>query len=54
LESAGTEASGDGPMNYVAWQEYIDLMEVRKISWVTWSISDKEETCSMFKKSDKF
>jgi endoglucanase len=50
-ESAGMEASGDGPMNYVAWQEYIDWMEARKLSWITWSISDKDETCSMLKKS---
>ncbi|WP_348824510.1 glycoside hydrolase family 5 protein [Flavobacterium aestuarii] len=50
-ESAGMEASGDGPMNYAAWQEYVDWMEDRKISWITWSISDKDETCSMLKKS---
>lgn len=52
-ESAGMEASGDGPMNYKAWQEYIDWMEAKKISWITWSISDKDETCSMLKKSAK-
>jgi endoglucanase len=52
-ESAGMEASGDGPMNYVAWQEYIDWMEQRKLSWVVWSVSDKDETCSMLKKSAK-
>jgi len=50
-ESAGMEASGDGPMNYKAWQDYIDWMEARKISWIVWSISDKDETCSMLKKS---
>ncbi|PKB17827.1 glycoside hydrolase family 5 protein [Flavobacterium sp. 5] len=50
-ESAGMEASGDGPMNYGVWQEYIDWLEQRKISWITWSISDKDETCSMLKKS---
>ncbi|MDD5149031.1 MAG: glycoside hydrolase family 5 protein [Flavobacterium sp.] len=50
-ESAGMEASGDGLMNYKAWQEYIDWMESKKISWIVWSISDKEETCSMLKKS---
>lgn len=50
-ESAGMEATGDGPMNYESWQEYIDWMEERKISWVTWSISDKKETCSMLLKS---
>jgi len=50
-ESAGMEASGDGPMNYKAWYEYIDWMEQKKISWITWSVSDKDETCSMLKKS---
>lgn len=50
-ESAGMEATGDGPMDYKSWQEYIDWMEERKISWITWSISDKDETCSMLKKS---
>ena len=52
-ESAGMEASGDGPLNDVAWQEYIDWMEARKLSWITWSVSDKDETCSILKKSAK-
>ncbi|WPO79030.1 glycoside hydrolase family 5 protein [Flavobacterium sp. KACC 22761] len=52
-ESAGMEASGDGPLNMKAWQEYIDWMETRKISWITWSVSDKDETCSILKKSAK-
>ncbi|MEO8237765.1 MAG: glycoside hydrolase family 5 protein [Flavobacterium sp.] len=50
-ESAGMEASGDGPLNLQAWQEYIDWMEARKLSWITWSISDKDETCSILKKT---
>lgn len=50
-ESAGMEATGDGPMNYKAWQEYIDWMEAKKISWITWSVSDKDETCSILQKS---
>lgn len=52
-ESAGMEASGDGPLNVKAWQEYIDWMESRKLSWITWSVSDKDETCSILKKSAK-
>lgn len=52
-ESAGMEATGDGPLNLKAWQEYIDWMEVKKLSWVTWSVSDKDETCSVLKKSAK-
>ena len=50
-ESAGVEATGDGLLNEKAWQEYIDWMEAKKISWITWSISDKDETCSMLQKS---
>lgn len=50
-ESAGMEASGDGRMDYQSWQEYIDWMEARGISWIVWSVSDKDETCSILKKS---
>ncbi|MEX0988519.1 MAG: glycoside hydrolase family 5 protein [Bacteroidales bacterium] len=46
-ESAGMEASGDGPIDYEEWQRWIDWMEEHMISWVTWSIADKDETCSM-------
>lgn len=35
-ESAGMEATGDGPLDLKAWQEYIDWMENRKLSWITW------------------
>jgi len=52
-ESAGMEASGDGPLNLKAWQEYIDWMESKKLSWITWSVSDKDETCSILKKTAK-
>ena len=49
-ESAGMEATGDGPIDYKSWQEYIDWMEQNKLSWITWSVSDKDETCSILKK----
>ncbi|MDQ8204273.1 glycoside hydrolase family 5 protein [Pelagicoccus sp. SDUM812003] len=45
-ESAGMEASGDGPLDYDAWKVWRDWAEERKISWITWSVSDKDETCS--------
>jgi endoglucanase len=48
-ECAGMEASGNGPINYEAWNTWINWMEANKISWVTWSIADKNETCSMLK-----
>ena len=46
-ECAGMEASGNGPLNIEEWQKWIDTMEQLRISWVCWSISDKDETCSM-------
>jgi endoglucanase len=46
-ECAGMEASGNGPINYEAWNTWINWMEANKISWVTWSVADKNETCSM-------
>jgi endoglucanase len=50
-ESAGMAANGDGPINYDEWHKWIDFMKANKISWVSWSIADKDETCSMLKKS---
>jgi endoglucanase len=50
-ESAGMEATGDGPLNPAEWQNWIDWMETRGLSWITWSVSDKDETCSMLQKS---
>jgi endoglucanase len=50
-ESAGMEATGDGPLNYKAWQEYVDWMEARGLSWITWSVSDKNESCSVLNTS---
>ncbi len=52
-ESAGMEATGDGPMDYVAWQKYVDWMEIHKLSWITWSVSDKDECCSILNKLAK-
>lgn len=46
-ECAGMEASGKGPIDYKSWEEWINWMEINKISWVCWSVSDKKETCSM-------
>ena len=50
-ESAGMEASGNGRLNYEEWQKWISWAEERKISWVTWSVSDKDETCSVLQTS---
>jgi len=46
-ECAGMEASGDGPLNPAEWQAWVDCMEQHKISYACWSVSDKNESCSM-------
>lgn len=46
-ESGGTEASGNGKIDPESQQLWIDRMEKLKISWICWSISDKDESCSM-------
>lgn len=46
-ECAGMEATGDGPVDPAEWKAFLDWMEARKISWIVWSVSDKNETCSM-------
>ena len=48
-ESAGMSASGDGPINYAEWQKGLDWMKQHQVSWVIWSIADKNESCSMLK-----
>jgi len=50
-ESAGMEASGDGPIDYKEWQLYIDWINKNNLSWISWSISDKNETCSVLNPS---
>lgn len=50
-ECAGMEASGDGAVNKEEWNAWLDWMRKNSISWAAWSISDKDETCSMIKTS---
>lgn len=46
-ECAGMEASGDGPVDVTEWNTFLEWMTARKLSWCAWSVSDKNETCSM-------
>lgn len=52
-ESAGMEASGDGAIDYAEWNRWITWAEENKISWITWSVADKNETCSVLLPSAK-
>ncbi|WP_346238849.1 glycoside hydrolase family 5 protein [Niabella insulamsoli] len=50
-ESGGMLATGDGPIDQQEWEAYIQWMKQRKLSWLTWSVSDKDETCSVLEKT---
>ena len=48
-ECAAMEATGNGPLNKESWNAWLEWMETNKISWACWSLSSKNETCSMIK-----
>ncbi len=50
-ECAAMEASGDGPLDYASWSEWERLADRNGVSWVTWSLADKNESCSMIRDS---
>jgi len=50
-ESAGMEASGNGLIDYTEWNIWLEWMKLNRLSWIAWSIADKNETCSMLKPS---
>lgn len=46
-ECAAMEASGNGPLDFASWREWEQLADRNGLSWVAWSLSEKDETCSM-------
>lgn len=46
-ECGSCEANGNGHIDVDEWNNWIDWCETNNISWVQWSISEKNETCSM-------
>ncbi len=46
-ECAAMEATGNGPLDYASWGEWEKLMAAADVSWVAWSLSEKDESCSM-------
>lgn len=47
-ESSGSEASGMGANAYEEWQAWFDFMDEHHVSWINYSVSDKEgETISV-------
>ena len=46
-ECAGMNADGDGPLDLEEWASWWKWMDANGLSRVMWSLSDKDETCSM-------
>ena len=46
-ECGGMNADGQGPFDVESTEAWIEWMDENDISYAFWSISDKEETCSM-------
>jgi len=46
-ECAAMLATGDGDIDGRSWEEWLNWMEANKLSWVLWSLADKNETCSI-------
>jgi endoglucanase len=49
-ESGSMASNGDGPINHAEMDLWMEWMKKNKISWISWSIADKDESCSMLKK----
>lgn len=46
-ECAGMNADGDGSIDWTEWETWKKWMARHKLSWIAWSIADKNESCSM-------
>jgi len=48
-ECSSMFANGNGKLDYQEMQTWLDWMAKEQISWAIWSVSDKNESCSMLK-----
>ena len=39
--------TGDGPIDYESWQQWMEFADKHNVSVLMWDIADKDETCSM-------
>lgn len=46
-ECGSMEHTGDGPIDYESWEEWLSFANRNKLSMLMWDIADKNETCSM-------
>ena len=46
-ECGSMDHTGDGPIDYESWGEWVDFADRNHLSMLMWDIADKNETCSM-------
>lgn len=46
-ECGSMDHTGDGPIDYESWNEWVGFADSNKLSMLMWDIADKNETCSM-------
>lgn len=46
-ECGGMEADGNGELNVRSWNKWMQIIEENYLSWLGWSVADKNETCSI-------
>lgn len=46
-ECGSMDHTGDGPIDYESWAEWMDFANRHKLSVLMWDIADKNESCSM-------
>lgn len=52
-ECGGMNHLGQGRLNYEWWGRWTDWARENGVAWVAWSLSDKDETCSMLRVGTK-
>lgn len=50
-ECASMMHTGDGVIDPASWEEWLKMADENGLSWIAWSISNKDETCSMLRPS---
>jgi len=50
-ECGAMNYDGNGSIDYDEWNKWMQLIYENKLSWIAWSIADKDETCSMLNKT---
>ena len=52
-ECAATDGSGDGPLYFDFFKEWIEYLEENKISWIVWQFSDRVESSSLIRPKEQ-